>query len=80
MEIIERLPITTEEDKRYVVMDGGHDRRWLQSLQSTGAHLRLLGNWDKPMTLSDLEEELSGPRKGRHACIIIYEKVSFLPH
>ena len=75
MEVIQRLPETTEEDKRHVVMDGGHDLRWLQSIRSTGAHICLLGNKDRPMTLTDLEAELSGPRRGRHACILIYEKV-----
>ena len=74
-EIIHRLPRTLPSDKHVVIMDGGNDKRWSQSIMTTGARVQFLGTPHKPMTRADLEKELRGPNRGRHACIVMYDQV-----
>ncbi|XP_065177748.1 uncharacterized protein LOC135808478 [Sycon ciliatum] len=73
-DLIHRLPKTSSNDKRIVIMDGGNDRRWAQSIETTGAQICYLGTEEQPMYARLLSSELSSLNRGLHACIVFYDK------
>lgn len=56
------LPDTSGLHRKEVVLDGGSDLRWSQSIQLTGAEIVIVGKPKQPMTAEQLAQSLSANR------------------
>ena len=68
---VRRLPNTRSVTGRVVLIDGGSDTRWNQSLATSGAVVIELGSQRSPMTRMDLESALQA-HKESISCFVFF--------